>query len=378
MPESVWVLVWVWEKVPLGAPLPVAVRERVDREAVLDRDSSDGERVERVGVRVLVAVPVNVGLGLPVIDRLAESDSVAVGPVGLSVEEALRLCVNVDADREAVGLAELEGEGVAVVADGVGVGEMLRDMDAERVGPDPVGVTVEAVGVMRDPDAEKVDGDAVRDQVGVSLGRPDGVLLDVTDGLAVALRERDLRETESDGVAERVDVCDPVSVWRAVGVLEREREGVVLKEHDGESEAAVAVALVGVELTEGVGDRDMEGDPLWSEGVRVRVLQEGVGGDGVRVAEGLELRVHDGRVGVGVRVGLLLPDPVAESEGVRVEDLEGVRVGLREVVKEVWVPVGDTEGVTVGVRCDGVGVRHPEADRVRVGLPDAEWVSVGR
>ena len=237
--------------------------------------------------------------------------------------------------------------------------------DSEAVGPLHVAAAVEETEAEGVAEAEGVEADAEREDVG---------------GLWVAVKVREALgdgavDCEWLGLGDRVRVTVPLRVSRA------EEEAVAVQEAvDGVREPVDVPVMVRVQLRvmmrEGLtveeSVQEPVGEGVWegTEGVRLRLK--------VRLAlkdmdEAVRDRVEADREAVPVPLGLRLRGPVAVGEAV---GGEGVRVGvalgpaLPVTVREgLQVRVTLAVGLRLGVVPDGVGVRVPRlgvADGVRV------------
>ena len=254
--------------------------------------------------------------------NIADGGGVAEG-VGVRVGVRERLCVSASARLS--------------VAVGVGDRVGLRG-EADRVSEGVAEPPGDAVRVAVEVPAREADGDLVAVPVCQRLG----------DGLGVL---------EHVGVAVAVGLCVPVGE----GVRLPVPTGLPVREEgdsDPDGDAATLPLVVGLERVahEGVGDDDGEGV---SDAVSVRVdtrdavLAEGEGEGREPVPETLKERVDD-------------PEEVAVSLGVRVNDGDGVALGVCEWERDV--AVGEREGEGGGLRED-VGVAgEPVRVAVSVGL----------
>jgi hypothetical protein len=343
------------------------------------------------------AVPVPVGVGLPVLVAVADLEAVVL-PVGLLLP---LLEGEAPAVREAVGDPE-----TVLLLDRVLVGE--REAVPVPV-PEPVGVGV---------------GEGVRDGVPVL----ESELLPLLEGEAPAVREAvDEPETvlllDRVLVGEREAVPVPVPEPVGVGVGEGVRDGVPVLESELlpllEGEAPAVREAVGdpetvlleerevVDETESVPDAEPVPVVGWGLGVG-----QSLGGDtllemGGALAAPVLLLVPETDT-VGEPVAVLLSDTVPEAVPEAVSEAvpeaeapivtEEVGVGVSEAVLllvrvSLPVAVGDAEGLSVAlpdwlveeegvgvvvavVEADVVGVAVAEADVVGVAVTEAEVVGV--
>ena len=403
--EPVWVT--VGERLTLA--VAVQVWDTVGDVSLIDEDR------EHVAVRLLGAVSEGVGLAVHVGVWLE---------VGTSVTEGVGVLVCVwGGERVSERLVDRLTEGVREVAcEGLAVADGANDRLRVELG---VGVAV-GLGLL-----EGVGVQVVRDGLGVpglQLGLSDRLELRDEDGVAVCERgrERDcVRDTlEAVRVGLEDELGEGVRERVRVRVCRQEREGLrlrgvtVAEVGDGEGDAECVAVGVGVPEQEAVGEPGLglrvalghaEREEVWegleeddTERVGACVsLRDSVlvpeGGVGLAVgeAEGVDVTVE---VGLGSKVG----DCVADDDGVsvRVGEREAAeRVGEKEAVEvrgsdteTDLLPlgrVGDAErtadGVAVKVRLgperlgvrDAVWLRVSAAEPVRVGEVDRVTVPVG-
>ena len=353
------------------------------------------------------AVPVPVGVGLPVLVAVADLEAVVL-PVGLllpllegeapAVREAVdepetvllldRVLVG---EREAVPVPVPEPVGVGVgegVRDGVPVleSELLPLLEGEApavreaVG-DPETVLLEEREVVDEtesvPDAEPVPVVGWGLGVGQSLGGD--TLLEMGGALAAPVL---LLVPETDTVGEPVAVLlsdtVPEAVPEAVSEAVPEAEAPIVAEEVGVGVSEAVLLLVRVSLPVAVGDAEglSVALPDWlveeeGVGVVVAVVEADVVGVAVAEADVVGVAVTEAEV-VGVAAAVPVPVPVPEAEAPIVTEEVGVGVS-EEVLLLVRVPlpvaVGDAEPLAVPL---SVWVQ----ERVGVGVGEAEVEAV--